>query len=53
MQKKKKEKRKLHGTRFRQIRVSKRHYRAELDLEKIEFQNRGMDLNSFKTRTYC
>ena len=25
----------------------------ELDLEKIEFQNRGMDLNSLETWAYC
>ena len=28
-------------------------FRLKLDFIKIKFQNRGMNLNSFKTETYC
>ena len=28
-------------------------FRLKLDFIKIEFQNRGMNLNSFKTGIYC
>ena len=31
----------------------KSSFSLKLDFEKIEFQNRDTDLNSFKTRTYC